>query len=91
MTNRTRGEEDFTVSAQGKVKVPLMHQQKKMGYAEEETFQVLEMPYAGQEPSMVGLWPKKVDGLPELEKTITVDKLASLISKLHVREVNTTA
>ena len=82
-------EEDFAVSAQEKVKVPLMHQQTKMGYAEEETFQVLELPYAGRELSMVVLLPKKVDGLPELEKAITVDKLASLMSKLHVREVNT--
>ena len=36
---------------------------------------------------MVVLLPKKVDGLPELEKAITVDKLASLLSKLRVREV----
>ena len=82
-------EEDFTVSAQEKVKTPLMHQQTKMGYAEEETFQALEMPYAGRELSMVVLLPKKADGLPELEKTITVDKLAALLSKLRVREVVT--
>ena len=72
-------EEDFTVSAQGKVKVPLMHQQTKMGYAEEETFQALELPYAGRELSMVVLLPKKVDGLPELEKSLTVEKLAALL------------
>jgi serpin B len=82
-------EEDFTVSAQEKVKVPLMHQQNKMVYAEEETFQMLELPYAGRELSMVMLLPKKADGLPEMVKAITVDKLASLVSKLHVREVNT--
>ena len=81
-------EEDFTISAQAKVKVPLMHQQTQMGYAEEESFQVLELPYAGRELSMVVLLPKKVDGLPELEKTLTVDKLTSLLSKLHVCEVN---
>jgi serpin B len=86
---RNTREEDFTVSAEKKVKLPLMHQQTKMGYAEEETFQVLELPYAGQELSMVVLLPKKVDGLPELEKAITVDTLAALIPKLHVREVIT--
>ena len=79
---RNTREEDFAVSAQEKVKMPLMHQQAKMGYAEEETFQVLELPYAGRELSMVVLLPKKVDGLPELEKALTVDKLASLMSKL---------
>ena len=81
-------EEDFAFSAEGKVKVPLMHQQKKLGYAEEETFQVLELPYAGRELSMVVLLPKEVDGLPELEKAITTDKLAALMLKLRVREVN---
>ena len=86
---RNTREEDFTVSAQGKVKVPLMHQRARMGYTEEETFQALEMPYAGRDLSMVVLLPKKVGGLPELEKAITVDKLASLMSKLHVREVIT--
>ncbi len=81
-------EEDFAFSAEGKVKVPLMHQQKKLGYAEEETFQVLELPYAGRELSMVVLLPKEVDGLPELEKAVTTDKLAALMLKLRVREVN---
>jgi serpin B len=86
---RNTREEDFTVSAQAKVKVPLMHQQTKMGYAEEETLQVLEMPYADRELSMVVLLPKNFDGLPTLEKAITVDKLGSLMSKLHVRKVIT--
>ena len=85
---RNTQEEDFTVSAQEKVKVPLMHQQTKMGYVGEKTFQVLELPYAGRELSMVVLLPKKADGLPQLEKAITVDKLSSLMSKLNVREVN---
>ena len=85
---RNTREEDFAVSAQTKVKAPLMHQRATMGYADEETFQTLELPYAGRELSMVVLLPKKVDGLPELEKAITVDKLASLMAKLDVREVN---
>ena len=85
---RNTRDEDFTVSAQAKVKTPLMHQQKRMGYAEEETFQALELPYAGGELSMVVLLPKKPDGLAELAHTITADKLAALVAKLTVREVN---
>ena len=81
-------EEDFAVSVQEKVKVPLMHLKSKLGYAEEETFQVLELPYVGRDLSMVVLLPKKADELPELEKTLTVDKLTSLMPTLHVREVN---
>ena len=60
----------------------------RKGYAEEDTLRVLELPYAGRELSMVVLLPKKVDGLPELEKAITLDKLAALRAKLRVREVN---
>ena len=81
-------EEEFAVSAQRNVKAPLMHQKAAMGYAEEETFQVLELPYAGRELSMVVLLPNKVDGLPNLEKTITTDKLTALLAKLRVREVD---
>jgi serpin B len=80
-------EEDFALSAQQKIKTPLMHQQTDVGYAEEETFQAIEMPYSGRELSMVVLLPRKADGLPELEKTVTPDKLASLTSKMRVREV----
>ena len=79
-----RGDNQFAVE----MKVPLMHLKSKLGYAEEETFQVLELPYVGRDLSMVAFLPKKVDGLPELEKMLTVDKLNSQMSTLHVREVN---
>ena len=46
-----------------------------------ENLQVLEMPYAGKELSMVVLLPKKVDGLGELEKSLTADKLAGWLGK----------
>ena len=82
-------EEDFAVSAQEKVRTPLMHQRTRLGYAEEETFQALELPYAGKELSMVVLLPKKVDGLPDLEKALTVDTLTALLLKLRVCEVIT--
>ena len=59
-----------------------MHQQTRLGYAEEESFQALELPYAGRELSMVVLLPKKIDGLPDLEKGLSVDKLTALFSKL---------
>ena len=80
-------EEDFTLSAQEKVKTPLMQQKATLGYTEEETFQALEMPYAGGDLAMVVLLPKKLDGLPDLEKSFSVDRLAAVLSKLRNREV----
>jgi serpin B len=92
-------EEDFTVAAEKKanvplmqqknVKVPLMQQKTVFGYKEEETLQVLEMPYAGQELSMVVLLPKSIDGLPDLEKAISMERLAGLLSELPTCEVIT--
>ena len=67
-------DQDFTVSAERKVKTPLMHQKAAFGYAEDETLQVLEMPYAGRELSMVVLLPKKADGLPDVGEVALVGK-----------------
>jgi serpin B len=79
--------EDFTVSAQQKIKTPLMQQKATLGYAEEDTFQALEMPYAGGDLAMVVLLPKTVDGLPDLERLLSVDRLAAVLAKLRPQEV----
>ena len=85
---RNTREEDFAVSVQQKVKAPLMHRQARLAYAEDETLQALELPYVDRELSMVVILPKKADGLPELEKAVTLDKLTALVSMLNIREVN---
>jgi serpin B len=82
-------DEDFAVSAERKVKVPLMHQKAAFGYAEEDTFQALELPYEGNELSMVVLLPKQTDGLSELEKSLSLDRLQAVLSKLNSRQVVT--
>ena len=68
-------EQDFTVSAERKVKAPLMYQPARFGYGVERTFEVLELPYSGQEFSMVVLLPKKVDGLQALEMSLDLNEL----------------
>lgn len=80
---------DFTISAEQKVKVPLMQQTAAFGYVEEETFQALEMPYEGNELSMVVLLPRKTDGLPELEKSLSLDLVQSILAKLKTQKVIT--
>jgi serpin B len=79
--------EPFHVAADKKIDAPLMHQTGDYGYLDGGTFQALEMPYAGKDLSMVVLLPKKVDGLPDLEKDLTADKLAGWIGKIHTQEV----
>jgi serpin B len=80
-------DEDFTVSANQKVKTPLMYLKTRFGYADDATLQALVMPYKGNELSMFVLLPRKADGLAALEKSLSAEKLASLRSEVSQREV----
>ncbi|HKI33811.1 MAG TPA: serpin family protein [Gemmataceae bacterium] len=75
-------DESFDVG-DGKIKAPMMHQTAQLKYLDAGTLQVLEMPYAGKELSMVVLLPKKVAGLGDLEKSLTAEKLAGWLGKVR--------
>ncbi len=77
----------FTLSGGEKVNVPMMNQRDNFRYAEGESFQSLELPYAGDELSMVILLPKKPDGLSDFEKTLTAKSLSDWLAKLGKRKV----
>jgi serpin B len=77
----------FQLSSTEKVNVPLMNRTGEFNYLEGDNFQALELPYAGKDLSMVVLLPKKVDGLADVEKTLTAEKLASALAKLRHEEV----
>jgi serpin B len=80
-------EAPFRTGAAAKVNVPLMNQTGNFPYAEGDEVQVLEMPYKGKDLSMVVLLPKKADGLADLEKTLTTDRLAVWLGRLHAYKV----
>jgi serpin B len=80
-------DEPFHVRADKTTDTPMMHQKMLGGYFDGGSFQMLEMPYAGKDLSMVVLLPKKVDGLADLEKDLTADKLAGWDAKLRDSEV----
>jgi serpin B len=69
------------------MKAPLMHRTGRYGYTEGDGFQVLELPYRGDELSMVVLLPKKGDGVADLEKKLTTEKLNDCIAKLSSQKV----
>jgi len=77
----------FTLSGGKKVDVPMMNQNDRFKYAETESFQALELPYADNELSMVILLPKKTDGLSDFEKKLTAKSLSDWLSKLAKRKV----
>ena len=72
------------------VVVPMMTQESEFGYAEYDNMQLLEMPYAGNELSMLVLLPKKPDGIAELEKSLTPENLAKWTGKHDAAEVSVT-
>jgi serpin B len=59
----------------------MMKQTHFFGLAELEGFKLLVMPYKGGEASMLVLLPDKVDGLADLERSLSAEKLASWLEK----------
>jgi serpin B len=64
-----------------------MAQKQQFGYADHADLQVLELPYAGEELSMLILLPGKADGLPDLEKQLTPENLEKWTNGLTRQEV----
>jgi serpin B len=84
--DRTR-DEPFTLPTGDKVQTPMMNQKAEFGYAENDKLQVLEMPYVGEELSMVVLLPRKADGLGPVEKDLSADALTRWLAGTRRREV----
>jgi serpin B len=77
----------FHLADGGNATVPLMTQTARFPYLEGDTYQALELPYAGNDLSMVVLLPKQADGLPDLERQLTAGKLRPALAKLRPTEV----
>jgi serpin B len=75
--------EEFHLSATQWVMAPLMHRTGGYSYYDGGTFQALELPYAGNEISMVVLLPKETDGLPGLETSFASGVAGEWIQKLQ--------
>jgi serpin B len=75
--------EEFHLSATQWAMAPMMHRTGGYSYYDGETFQALELPYAGSEISMVVLLPKATDGLPALEQSFTSGVAGEWIQKLE--------
>jgi serpin B len=71
----------------GQANALLMSQRGQFGYTDSETVQAVELPYQDGDLSMVVLLPRRVDGLPALEKLLTPARLAGWLGGLKKREV----
>ncbi|MHC4474511.1 MAG: serpin family protein [Planctomycetota bacterium] len=69
------------------VQAAMMYQEGRFKYGRTQDLQILELPYKGNDLSMVVLLPKEVDGLAELERSLTRENLKRWLRDLHDREV----
>jgi serpin B len=81
-------DQPFHISSGTPVTARLMEQTADFSYAEFPDLQVLEMPYAGGDISMVVLLPHDVDGLTNLEAQLTPENLNSWINGLGTEKVH---
>ena len=77
----------FYILPDKKIEVSMMFQEGKFPYYENENLKVLELPYAGNDLSMVVFLPSKKNGLDSLEKELTLKKIKLWVSKMYKRKV----
>ncbi len=83
-------EEEFSVSADNRIKVPMMHlsgEEANFNYLETPDFQILELPYEGNELAMLILLPKG-DNLQVLEESLSLEKLSEWKRQLRNQEID---
>jgi serpin B len=79
--------ESFWTSARQKLQAPLMNQTDTFGYLEDAQVQGLRLPYVGGRLALLVLLPRQVDGLADLEKSLTAAKLAAWLGRLRDQKV----
>jgi serpin B len=70
--------------------VPFMSQKANFRHLQQTDFQILEIPYSGNNLSMVVLLPAKAAGLSDLESRLTPDDLAAWLKNLREEKVDVT-
>ncbi len=76
--------EDFHLTAEQKKAMPFMHQTSSFLYAQSDDFQMLSMPYSGDQLSFVALLPKEGSALGTLEFD-SYQALAKKLAKTRVQ------
>lgn len=80
-------ESDFWLRSGVKTRALLMHQYTKLPYAETDDVQILELPYQGQQLSMVIILPKAHKRLSGLENEFSPENLSNWLGLLQKTDV----
>jgi serpin B len=81
-------EGQFWRTPEESMRVMMMRQSRKLGYMETDTFQALEVTYSGDELSMVVFLPREVDGLRDLERSLTATSLRTWLGQIRTEGIN---
>ncbi|MCD4779792.1 MAG: serpin family protein [Candidatus Omnitrophica bacterium] len=73
---------DFYVSPDEVIKVPMMSQKSKFKFKDFDGFSAIELPYEGNDLSMIVFLPKEIGGLVEFESILINDNVENWIDKL---------
>ncbi len=76
----------FTLLDGKTIQTPMMVLDEDLRYAKTPDVQVLELPYKGTEVVMIVVLPAKIDGLPNIEKSLNHETLAKWIAALKDEE-----
>jgi len=77
----------FHLANGSSIMTPLMHHFQEAKYMAAQTFQAVELPYLGNETSMVILLPRQVNGLSQLEQVLSLQLLTTVFSRLNRQEI----
>jgi serpin B len=77
----------FHIAGGETVEVPTMQQQHSYRYGQFDGYQMLELPYAGDDLSMVVVVPDELDGLGDLEQQLTASEFETSVASLAMRDV----
>jgi serpin B len=77
----------FHLTATRQAEVPLMHHFDTVKYMGNDSFQAVELPYAGNELSLVALLPRKLDGCGALEGQLSPAFLSGCLGEMKSQRV----
>jgi serine protease inhibitor len=80
--------DDFFTASDKKVRADMMHRNGKYALYQDEDVQVLDMPYARRDLSLIAVLPRQKDGLARLEKNVTLARLEGWLKDTKDHQVD---
>ncbi len=78
--------EPFLLADGREIETELMHSREDFRGIEKGSVKLVELPYAGEEVTMVAILPEEADGLARLEKSLTARRLEGWLEELDAAE-----